>query len=596
MTAFDPTQRLDFGEALVPPDGYRLDAAIGTSFSMDFPTALTVPVAMALRDTIERDEIRTSPLAALAAMQRLEKRILICVEAGNIHTPSGRQTPLVSLLEGMVAEIQPPQGASFHPKVWVLRFRPTEAGLTKEVCRQRLILMSRNLTRDRSWDFALRLDGVEQPRKQPVNDDLVSLMAWLIEKVKRRDKIFSALVDGLAHVKWDPVPGFGRPSFRAHFPGTARLWRPGGGDMAVISPFCDDAGLRVLGLERIKALVANEDWLAGLKNGLPPACYTLADHAQLESEPEATPTAEGRAGLHAKIFVVEQDDRTEITLGSGNATGAGLGAAGTRNVEVFATLHGPSEQVGGIGTGGVGLLGQEGLGPLLQEWHPRVISPDEDAARRFDDAVRSARHLIFAARPTLLFEPEGERYSVSLEVKLPDLPEITGISVRLVTQDDLIPLAAPGPWSLGSVRLAGVTTFVQFSLAGSKPGQTATFVTQGLARELPKTETRLQALLQDMIRTPEKLLQFVTAMLEGRPDLDGMGAGGGGGGGERGERPREMPPVLETMLAAWLAPDGRERLVELDRLLGLVDALGSEVLKDFRALWDEFRKVLRSRT
>lgn len=92
-----PGNRVDFNAALVPPDGYALAAAIGTTFSMDFPTALTVPVALALRGAMERDEITASPLAALAAMQRLREKVMICVEAGNIHASKGPQSPLVAL-------------------------------------------------------------------------------------------------------------------------------------------------------------------------------------------------------------------------------------------------------------------------------------------------------------------------------------------------------------------------------------------------------------------------------------------------------------------------------------------------------------------
>ena len=52
-----PAQRIDFGEALAPPTGYRLEAALGTTFSLEIATALTVPVALALRGVVERDEL-----------------------------------------------------------------------------------------------------------------------------------------------------------------------------------------------------------------------------------------------------------------------------------------------------------------------------------------------------------------------------------------------------------------------------------------------------------------------------------------------------------------------------------------------------------
>jgi len=94
-------------------------------------------------------------MAALAAMQRLREKVMICIEAGNIHASKGPQSPLVALIEVTVVGIEPPDGGSFHPKIWFLRFEPMED--TSKPIRQRLIIMSRNLTRDRSWDAGLVL-------------------------------------------------------------------------------------------------------------------------------------------------------------------------------------------------------------------------------------------------------------------------------------------------------------------------------------------------------------------------------------------------------------------------------------------------------
>ncbi|MTH59993.1 hypothetical protein [Paracoccus litorisediminis] len=584
-TAFAPAQRVDFGEALLPPEGYRLEAALGTTFSMDFLTALTVPVSLALRGGVQREELLASPLAALAAMRRLEDRVTIFVEAGNIHPPAGKRTALVSLLEGLVTEVSPPKGASFHPKLWLLRFAPEDGG----PMRQRLIMMSRNLTRDRSWDVALRLEGEEKLEPQRANAPLVGLIDWL---PIRKNAHLLGLRDGLAHVRWDRVPGFSLPLFHAHHPQAQAkdLWRPGRGHLAVISPFCDDAGLGVLGRDRIQALVACDDWLAGLRGTLP-RCLTLADHGQPEPDPDATVSAEERAGLHAKLYVLEQGEDTVITLGSGNATSAGLGVNGPRNIEVFASLRGRTASIGGIGLDGTGILGAGGIGPLLQDWTPRELREDEVAAKRFDDAVRAARHAIFAAAPKLSFAPLEERLSVLLALALPDLPGITEVRAQLVTRDTGVLLQAAGPWDLGSVRLADATTFVQFELRGLED-ERAAFVTKLEAEGLPEGDARLQALLSDIVRTPEQFLSFVAAMLEQRPDIEGMmRAASEGGGGAGSARP--APPVLETLLAAYLAEDGPARLRDLDRVVGLMRRdLGGDMMQDFLTLWGEFKTAL----
>lgn len=585
MTTLAPDRRVDFGEALLPPEGYRLEAALGTTFSMDVATALTVPVALALRGGVERDELLETPLAALAAMRRLQDRVMICVEAGNIHPPSGKRSPLIALLEEIVTEVQPPKGASFHPKLWLLRFAPNDGG----PMRQRLVMMSRNLTRDRSWDVALRLEGEERPDPQRVNAPLLGLIDWMLRKPSRP---LRELRDGLAHVRWDRLPGFGTPVFHAHHPGATVPWRPGKGSLAVISPFCDDAALQALGQDRIAALVSCDDWLAGLAEP-PPRCLTLADHALPEADADVTTDPEDRAGLHAKLFVVEQGEETAITLGSGNATAAGLAVGGMRNIEVFATLRGRTAEIGGIGLDGVGILGEGGLRPLLQNWTPREMRPEEAAQRRFNDAVRAARRAIFDAKPRLVFAPDGDRLSVTLSLKLPPLPQIATIRARLATQLEGVALDGQGPWALGSVRVANATSFVQIDLTGPE-GETAGFVTQARAEGRPDGDTRLRALLSDMVRSTEQLLAFVSAMLDQRPDIDGMMRAASQGGGDGKARP--MPPVLESLLAAFLSEDGPARMRDLDRMIGLMAPdTGNATMTDFLALWAEFRAAMGKR-
>ncbi len=141
------------------------------------------------------------------------------------------------------------------------------------------------------------------------------------------------------------VPGMGKPYFHAHFPKQSKdqLWRPGPYvRLAVISPFCDAAGLKRLGSKGPERLVACDDWLAKLGDQRPKLCQVLNSNLLPEADDENIPDPEARSGLHAKLFIRESGDRTYVTLGSGNATGAGLNGT---NVEVFVTLSGKSGSV-----------------------------------------------------------------------------------------------------------------------------------------------------------------------------------------------------------------------------------------------------------
>lgn len=52
------------------------DAAVATTFSLDFETALAVPVSLALFAAENREDILTHPLALLEGAERIAGRLL----------------------------------------------------------------------------------------------------------------------------------------------------------------------------------------------------------------------------------------------------------------------------------------------------------------------------------------------------------------------------------------------------------------------------------------------------------------------------------------------------------------------------------------
>src|SRR3954468_883214 len=144
--SLDPEQRTLYGASLAPPSGFVFDAAVATTFSLDFETALAAPVSLALFAAENRDEVLLQPLALLEGAERIAGRLAVYCDAGHIQAQTQPQSRLCSPLEKMIIEVQAPQGGAFHPKIWVLRFKP-QAGTGAS--KMRLLVLSRNLTRDR---------------------------------------------------------------------------------------------------------------------------------------------------------------------------------------------------------------------------------------------------------------------------------------------------------------------------------------------------------------------------------------------------------------------------------------------------------------
>ena len=175
-TTLDPETRVLYGDSLQPPPGYVFDAAIATTFSLDFETALAAPVSLALFAAENRDDILTHPLALLEGAERIAGRLVIYADAGHLHAQSRPHSRLCSLLERIIVEVAAPREGAFHPKLWALRYRPTRA---EDPTLLRLLVLSRNLTRDRSWDISLRLDGEITRRPDANNRPLFDLLSRL---------------------------------------------------------------------------------------------------------------------------------------------------------------------------------------------------------------------------------------------------------------------------------------------------------------------------------------------------------------------------------------------------------------------------------
>ena len=149
--------RLTFTDALRPPAGHRLDFAVGATYSLDLETLLAAPAAFALQTVDVDDLTQLDALALLESVRRNAGRILVIHQAGQMSVP--RSHRLFAFLEKSVVAVIAPRGGVFHPKFWVLRYEEVETG----VLRHRIVIASRNITGDRSWDVVLRLDSRDNP-------------------------------------------------------------------------------------------------------------------------------------------------------------------------------------------------------------------------------------------------------------------------------------------------------------------------------------------------------------------------------------------------------------------------------------------------
>jgi len=174
--------RVNYGDMLCPEDGYSLDFAVGMTYSLDLETLLGVPISLGMLEDIDSNH-KNNPYFLLEAIRRSADKIAIFCNADSIKMPQNIR-PVFALLEKSVFPILLPHKANFHPKLWVLRYSRSNSDAYIKV-----IVLSRNMTFDRSFDVAVEMRGAigksESQKHRPLSD-LLEYVAGKASADKRK--------------------------------------------------------------------------------------------------------------------------------------------------------------------------------------------------------------------------------------------------------------------------------------------------------------------------------------------------------------------------------------------------------------------------
>ena len=611
-----PDVRALYSDSLRPPPGYVFDGGIATTFSLNLETLLTIPVYLALYSVPDVRDAFANPVAILEAIERTSQKLAVFVQGGCIHAVE-KQPRLCGLLESMTVEVSAPRGGTFHPKLWLLRFKSQYEAAPLVF---RLLVLSRNLTNDRSWDVVLRLEGHLGRRNVAANNPLARLIAGLPDLALRPDvltpkirELTHELAEQALRTTWELPDGFEELTFETVGFGR-RSFLPDSDRLAVISPYCDEKALQVLADTSRKPdlLLSRWDTLVALPNTIlarfDRVCV-LQDAAETE-DGEESEQIERLYGLHAKIYLLDRGWYTTLVIGSGNATTPVFKRGD--NVELFALLTGRRSKVGSVES----LFDPEGLGGMIIEFVPPAEPPVGLTAAELqaDKDLEHVRVALLAADLRLhcveagydgelpstgVMQSHGRSWRASLTATQPlAFPGIRSLSIWLVTARkeqarDGMPLATQYAVDLGVHPLAGICGFVAFELAATAAERSITFALNIPVVGLPAHRDR--AILRSVIESSEGLLRYLRLLLA---DLDGFPLTGQiDGAGSADWRVGSADGALLEDLIRALSRDP-ERTLAVDRLLErLEDPTDNTpvVPPDFLALWTAFRPLLPKR-
>lgn len=533
-----------FGRSLREP-GYRVDFAAGTTYSLDIETFISLPFSLGFLE--EPDEAMKKSLTYIFAALRLcSDRLAVFCNFADIKVPPAAYKVYCALMEGSVFPVDVSRKdrlVNFHPKVWVVR----QTSLEKEESILRVIVMSRNLTRDGNLDCACVLTGrigdrqaseEARARHKPLGDflrflanratgskqaDMKALAADVL-RVERFD------VDG-PYDDYAFLPmGIRGYSGEADLDDLRRSVR-----VVVVSPFLDDETVRHLASAREERLLVTQE-----QSITQAAIDAFGKENVYTTSPGMTDNdLDESVNLHAKMyFSTRYDDgwRNYLYLGSTNATRNGFSS----NVEFLVRMR---------------------FKKYIMSWYEFAEYFRNDPERRFMPMVdiytgtdpqaeeyRQSLHLrrAIAAISRGEVDEENDVFSIRMTVMGEDL----GTEVSPLMRPDLKAPLMPGLAFTG-MTLVELSEFYVVTSEGLS--RVVKIPTDGIPKE------RDEEICRSIISSKERFMDCISFLLSESKTayvLSRMVESLGAGDGTDGAAAHPFPAVYESLLReAYESPD-----------------------------------------
>ena len=602
--------RHDYGQILTPPAGYYTDFAIGTTYSLNLDALVGASLALGL--SAETDsELLNNPVCLLEALRSTCDNVALFCEGGQIHKPN-RPTSLYILLEKMVFSVKTnprkkkPPFPSFHPKFWLIRYKNEANDVL-----YRIIVLSRNLTFDRSWDVVFYMDGYVWGNRRLKNQPICDFLKYLRYQIpsdsngKTKRRRINNIIDELPYVNFTieegvkefndfeflPV-GIAGDSGEVYNMEDTPLFSNTFSEIFVMSPFITGDVIRDFndrdnnyGFVDPKYMLITR---AASLNFLKPEdvsnfkIYTMRD-AVIDGEDAISDESEyaQKQDIHAKVYMWRKHSDAELYVGSLNATSKALHG----NVEFMIRLISKNRYLNIDSlTGSLFGSDKDGKDNPFQEAKLSDAIVDEDIKKSFamDAVVKS----IYRSDPRAKVKESEGLYSVDVFFGDCDINDFT-VEIRPLLLNKT---------SIFAQRIQfknlEITKLSEFYVVTVSDGDTSiervlTIPTTGFPEDREKT------VVTSVVNDKECFCRYIAfllgddeilSMLDSKDAFDGMGASAGN------TATYQMPALYEKMLKT--AATNPEKFKGIDYLIKTISDDGI-VPEDFKKMYETFKKVVK---
>ena len=603
--------RLNYGEMLLPPQGYVLEQAVGTTYSLDLEALTAISIALGLKEDTD-SELLQNPISMLNALQKVSEKVLIFCEAGQITVP-GKPSPLNILLEKMVIPVALPKVRglkgypAFHPKTWILQYVNPEGDR-----KYRIAVLSRNLTFDRSWDISMCMDSSDEADQPEKTKPLMDFLSFLRSQIKntisqagtKRNSI-KRLIRNLETVsfalnshefgeEFQIMPlGIGSAGYKMTEDPLfcSDVWSADYtfNDLVVFSPFLSASLVEewnkkehnIIGTKM--TLITRKTELAKLKpeQGSRFDIYTLKDDI-VDGEDQISDEQEEKMkqDIHAKIFLRRKYSDTSLYIGSMNASYA----ASQKNVEMVMQLKTKNRYLNGDSFLRDIFCGEaDNPANPFEKTEIKEAKPDdaEEESKVLEKIIKDICRRKMKATVVL----NDEAYDVSVTVDGEVSEEWDNVRIGPLRRKVLSPFAKEMIFE--RLDVLQLTEFYQLQIKGDKGTSVSRIIM------IPTTgfpEERESAVVNSVVKDKRSFVEYVAFVLGEDYLLTMLEDNNLRKSGFSGTEIQRMPALYEKMLKTALEEPAR--LKEIDYLLKMIT--DAEIIPDeFRELYETFKTTLR---
>ena len=608
---FNPTSRsdrLNYGSIILPDAGYHLEKAVGTSYSLDLETLVAVAIKIGLVQESGEDFLGDLT-GMLAALNKVSDKMIVFCEAGQIKKTRNAK-PLFLLLEKIVVPVtvmkknQTGRYASFHPKFWLLQYADNEGNY-----RYRLIILSRNLTFDHSWDVAVSFDGKEYASGDMNTVNIQFFLDFLKDQINDESRFYdehinliSEMRTALSNVRFelsndlfdsfDFLPlGIDRNGSSINKP----FFEFTNSGLFIISPFisksiierlsdnCDTYDMTLITRKAEISKIADDrgygfdvyivrDDVVNGESGL--SEYSSND--ENESTNDAEKNEYKQQDIHAKLYLLTSGKKADLYLGSANASYNSL----NYNVETLVCLHSRTRVLN------CNSLFQDVIGDENRKDCPfekvdfdvRLEDADDDEVEDLELVIKEVCRL---QRNAIVEEQSDGLFTVRVDFAEYKSPYNITITPFLYN--------APREFAKTTIftdcQLINLSEFYSIAVASEKKKVERIIIipTEGIP------EMRNGEIVRSVIRNQREFIEYISFLLDEdylralyeKKELHNSGFY---------KNSNMMPAIYEKMLHS--AYENPEKIRDIQGVLNLLDGDDDRVPEDFVDLFSTFCSVL----